>query len=53
MSRHESQNKNAQDGFLSTINLALHKHLKLETPIKKRSKIRVMEVKKGTYGGTL
>ena len=40
--------KIAKNGVLSTVNLALHKNLILKT--KERSQIRVMELKKVTYG---
>ena len=44
--------KNAKNCVTSTVNLALHKDLILKTP-KGGSQIRVMEVKKVTYGETL
>ena len=44
--------KNAKNGVTSTVNLALHKDFYIEDT-KERSKIRVMEVKKVTYGETL
>ena len=45
--------KNAKNGVLSSINLALHMQRFNIEDIKERSQIRVMEVKKVTYGETL
>ena len=44
--------KNAKNSVKSSAYLALHKDVILKTP-KKRSQIRVMEVKKVTYGEIL
>ena len=47
--------KSAKNGVTSTVNLALHKDLILNTPKQreKSDRLRAMEVKKVTYGERL